>query len=171
MSAEELDQQRITIWMTISSVQNSLTPSPTASLLMPSHPNIWSPMRWVEERQEGGGLGEGGGGLTLPGEAPGRANVDVAARDAPGDAQVAHALQIHVEGGVAELVLVILPQVVGVVGQVVAPHVALAHHAPLLLAPSRVQLDVSMAACLGARGSIASQNVSPTWNNVGLWDS
>jgi len=94
----------------------------------------------------------GGGGPTLPGVAAGGPDVDVRVGHPPGDAHVAHALQGHVVVGVAQLVAVRLPLVVGVEGQVVAPHVALAHHAPLLPPAALDDLHVAMAARLGSHG-------------------
>lgn len=85
---------------------------------------------------------------TLPHVAAHRADVDVRVGHAPRDAHVAQALQIHVEVGVAHLVAVVLPLVVGVEGQVIAPDVALPHHPQLLLRAPPHHLHVAMPTSL-----------------------
>lgn len=90
--------------------------------------------------------------LTLPQEAAGAPDVHVSLRHAGRDAHVAQALGLHVRVGVAHLVAVGLPEVVLVVGQVVAADVALAHHSALLFATAD-DLHVAMATRLGSRGS------------------
>ena len=88
---------------------------------------------------------------TLPEEAAWSADVDVILCYAAWDAQVAHALKFHVKVGVADLV-VFLPVVVYVVGQVITPDVALSYHPPLLLVATFDDLHIAMPTCLNTRG-------------------
>lgn len=87
--------------------------------------------------------------LTLPQEAAGAPDVDVVVRHAGRDAHVAHALKLHVRVGVAHLVAVGLPEVILIVGQVVAADVALPDH-PALLFAAADDLHIAMAARLGS---------------------
>lgn len=96
---------------------------------------------------------------TLPHVAACGADVDVGFRHAARDAHVAHALELHVEVGIADLVAVSLPVVVGVVGQVVAPDEALSDHPPLLLRAALDDLHVAVPACLDAGEERVFQDV------------
>lgn len=88
----------------------------------------------------------------MPQEAARAPNVDVVVGHAGRDAHVAHALRLHVRVRVAHLVAVGLPEVILVVGQVVAADVALPDHPPLLFATAD-DLHVAVAARLGSRAS------------------
>ena len=53
--------------------------------------------------------------------------------EAAAGAQLAHARLQVVRVAVAHLIVIGLPVIIGVQLQVIAPHIALAHHAPLVL--------------------------------------
>lgn len=90
--------------------------------------------------------------LTLPQEAARTSDVDVVVRHTGRDPHVAHALRLHVRVRVAHLVAVALPEVILIVGQVVAADVALPDH-PALLVATADDFHVAVAARLGSRGS------------------
>lgn len=89
---------------------------------------------------------------TLPQVAARCTDVDVSVRHATRDAHAAHALKRDVEVGVADLVTVGLPVIVGVKGQVVTPHIALSYHTTLLLSAAQDDLHIAMPACLDTKG-------------------
>lgn len=97
--------------------------------------------------------------LTLPHVAACCTDVDVCVRHATRDAHVTHALIVHVEVGVADLVTVSLPVIVGVKGQVVTPDVALSYHPTLLLCAALDDLHIAMPTCLDIRGECVFQDV------------
>lgn len=69
--------------------------------------------------------------------------------EAAAGAQLTHAGLQVVRVTVAHLVVVGLPVIAGVQLQVVAPHIALAHHAPLVLRPRPQHLGVAVGTDLG----------------------
>ena len=88
--------------------------------------------------------------LTFPVVGPGSTEVHGVLGEAAAGAQLAHASLQVVGVAVAHLVVVGLPVVGGVQLQVVAPHIALAHHAPLVFRPRPQHLGVAVGADLGA---------------------
>lgn len=89
------------------------------------------------------------GVLTFPVVSTGSTEVHSVLGEAAAGAQLAHARVQVVSVAVAHLVVVGLPVVSVVQLQVVAPHIALAHHAPLLLRPRPQHLGVAVGTDLG----------------------
>lgn len=89
--------------------------------------------------------------FTLPQVAACGANVDIRVCDASWDARVAQAFNLHVEGGVADLVAESLPVVGTVISQVITPDVALSYHSTLLFCAALGYLHIAMPTCLDDR--------------------
>lgn len=71
--------------------------------------------------------------------------------EAAAGAQLAHASLQVVSVAVTHLIVICLPVIARVELEVVATHIALAHHAPLVFEPRPQHLGVSMGTDLGTR--------------------
>lgn len=81
---------------------------------------------------------------TLPQVTACGADVDISVCHAAWDARIAHAFNLHVKAGVADLITVSLPLIVGVIGQIVTPDIALSYHSALLFCATLGDLHIAM---------------------------